>query len=322
VNQWPKEKQDTALRMFAERKTAPEIAADIGKKTRAVEMWLYRQGLRRGPRPITYTTKEIRLIRKRAKLRYNAEEIGSPIGRTASAIKGICRRQKIHLRSHRRDGWKPYELDALLQNDKKLKDFGAGIGRSRDAVAQKKRELGIRRWSADMEWPSDKVEILRNMTVEGTASASEIAAVLGPEFTRSAVCGKASRLGLKIRAVERKLSAEARARKNERKRAARQAAANERRVVVRRAGNTAVKCPEIIRYVPPSEPALPPPEIAPRGAGPAHVALTFDSCRWPHGHADDDDFCFCMAPISNPYDTVQPPYCDWHILKAASSRAG
>lgn len=142
-------------------------------------------------------------------------------------------------------------------------------------------------------WTDERVEKLRNLWSEGW-SASEIARVLGPDFTRNAVIGKVHRLNLQKRAtrVSRVLGAP-RIAKTKRQREAR---------VARMKSWTPKLPPAMPTHALPAEPLVEPPPLML-----SIMDLTFTTCRWPIGDPKQPGFGFCGHPVAD-----GAPYCNFH----------
>jgi GcrA cell cycle regulator len=170
-------------------------------------------------------------------------------------------------------------------------------------------------------WTDEKVEELKRLWADGK-SASEIAAALGPAFTRNGVIGKVHRLGLAGRG---KPSAYYRApapRKVETDFRTSAAAAMERRINAGKAadfrtsnpGNIARRAVRLVQQI-----AAAPPAVAAENAARAVElrcenvtwdGLGPDSCRWITTTSTKADAVrFCGAPRS-PLERL--PYCACH----------
>ena len=137
-----------------------------------------------------------------------------------------------------------------------------------------------------MSWTEEKVQKLRQLWTKGH-TASEIAGILG-ETTRNAVIGKAHRLDLETRAPSKVSS---RSEKKE---------INTSQAKLRGSVSRKSKFNSILldKNFEPENPTL-------------LENLTDQTCKWPSGHPDEDNFYFCGR---KPVDAF--PYCKLHILYA------
>ena len=137
-----------------------------------------------------------------------------------------------------------------------------------------------------MSWTDEKVNKLREFWTKGH-TASEIARMLG-ETTRNAVIGKAHRLNLEERAPSKsKASSE---KKN----------VNKSQQKLRGSSSRKSKFNSILldkNFEPENPTAL--------------EHLTDQTCKWPSGHPDEENFYFCGR---KPVDAF--PYCKLHVLYA------
>lgn len=152
-----------------------------------------------------------------------------------------------------------------------------------------------------MSWTLDRIEILKALWKEGD-SASYIASRLGG-VTRSAVIGKAHRLGLAQRASGRKRDRLIKTVWRPRKKVLRPDMQGKRL--------------RLKSVVPPfmqgrsRHPSPLPVATADDVARVELLQLTGDQCRWPVGHPDEPGFGFCGC-------RSEPglPYCDVHAHRA------
>jgi GcrA cell cycle regulator len=131
-----------------------------------------------------------------------------------------------------------------------------------------------------MTWTMEQIAILKRMNGAGEPYRA-IAAALGPDFTRSAVCGKIHRLNISNRTNGTNS-------RPPRKRV--------------RKGQSEPKAPHT------SPDPLPPPPPAPLGARMLSVLeLTDAVCKFPIGDPDKPAFGFCGCPRQD-----EGPYCGFH----------
>jgi len=151
-----------------------------------------------------------------------------------------------------------------------------------------------------MAWTDDRVEMLKKLWMEGL-SASQIANRMGG-VTRNAVIGKVHRLGLSGRATTSRVS-RTRTRKP-------RAPSNPVTNVFRSAGNTALKADQGLApdYRPEPKPAIIQELQIPPGERASILTLNENTCRWPIGDPEDEDFYFCGR---QPQDNL--PYCQHHV---------
>ena len=136
-----------------------------------------------------------------------------------------------------------------------------------------------------MSWTEEKVEKLKELWSKGH-TASQIAEALG-DTTRNAVIGKAHRLNLEARAPSKQSS---------------QASSSANRPVRRSAAPISRKAKfQSILLDKNFEPENPK----------SLENLTDQTCKWPSGHPDEENFYFCGR---KPVDAF--PYCKLHILYA------
>jgi GcrA cell cycle regulator len=137
-----------------------------------------------------------------------------------------------------------------------------------------------------MSWTDDKVKKLRQLWTKGH-TASEIAGMLG-ETTRNAVIGKAHRLNLEERAPSKTNLSSG---KKE---------INKSQPKLKGSASRKSKFNSILldKNFEPENPTL-------------LENLTDQTCKWPSGHPDEDNFYFCGR---KPVDAF--PYCKLHVLYA------
>ena len=137
-----------------------------------------------------------------------------------------------------------------------------------------------------MSWTEEKVKKLKEFWTKGH-TASEIAGLLG-ETTRNAVIGKAHRLNLEERAPSK-------------------AASN---LVKRDVTKTQPKLKSSASRKSKFNSILLDKNFEPEN--PTNLEnLTDQTCKWPSGHPDEEDFYFCGR---KPVDAF--PYCKLHVLYA------
>jgi len=136
-----------------------------------------------------------------------------------------------------------------------------------------------------MSWTSEKVEKLKKLWTKGH-TASQIAGALG-DTTRNAVIGKAHRLNLEARAPSKQSNA---------------SSSKENRLVKRSPGITSRKAKfQSILLDKNFEPENPK----------SLENLTDDTCKWPVGHPNEENFYFCGRKPEGEF-----PYCKLHVLYA------
>jgi GcrA cell cycle regulator len=160
-----------------------------------------------------------------------------------------------------------------------------------------------------MSWTEEKVELLRQLWLDGK-SASQISAALGAGLTRNAVIGKVHRLGLAGRAKSPTAqsavcaSGAVRAPTAVRRAAARPAAAMAGATMVR--GNTALAVAADSEYE--AQPTRHAEEIVvPMSLKVTIVDLKESMCKWPLGDPTSPDFRYCGSPAYG-----GSPYCQHH----------
>ena len=137
-----------------------------------------------------------------------------------------------------------------------------------------------------MSWTEEKVKKLRELWTKGL-TASEIAGTLG-DTTRNAVIGKAHRLNLEERAPSKaKLGSEKKQTNNSQPKL--------RGLVSRKSKFNSILLDK--DFEPENPTAL--------------ENLTDQTCKWPTGHPDEENFYFCGR---KPVDSI--PYCKLHVLYA------
>lgn len=149
-----------------------------------------------------------------------------------------------------------------------------------------------------MSWTDDRVELLRKLWLEGL-SASQIANELGG-VTRNAVIGKVHRMGLSGRV--KASSASARPKRNTARAGGVKTARGNIKSNTGKTGlaNVAVHKPAPIIDLP--EPVIKMLNL---------LQLTDQTCRWPVGDPQEEDFGFCG---NSPREG--DPYCEYHCRLA------
>jgi len=152
-----------------------------------------------------------------------------------------------------------------------------------------------------MSWTDDRVELLRKLWAEGL-SASQIAAELGG-VTRNAVIGKVHRLGLSGRAKSTSQSSAARqkrasSRSSGYNRSGRSSRSNLPATSGSRAGD-ADKASALVDIPEPTHLKL------------SLLKLTEQTCKWPVGDPQEEDFSFCGNNVRE-----GAPYCEYHCRVA------
>ena len=137
-----------------------------------------------------------------------------------------------------------------------------------------------------MSWTNEKVNKLRALWTKGH-TASEIAGLLG-DTTRNAVIGKAHRLDLEERAPSKSKS-------NSEKRDVKKSQPKLRGSASRKSKFNSILLDKNFEA---EKPTL-------------LENLTDQTCKWPSGHPDEENFYFCGR---KPLDSV--PYCKLDILYA------
>jgi len=137
-----------------------------------------------------------------------------------------------------------------------------------------------------MSWTDQKVQKLRELWTKGH-TASEIAGLLG-DTTRNAVIGKAHRLDLEERAPSKSNS-------SSEKRDVTKSQPKLRGSVSRKSKFKSILLDK--SFEPENPTSL--------------ENLTDQTCKWPSGHPDEENFYFCgRKPV------VAFPYCKLHVLYA------
>ena len=137
-----------------------------------------------------------------------------------------------------------------------------------------------------MSWTPEKVQKLRELWTKGH-TASEISGMLG-ETTRNAVIGKAHRLNLEERAPSKGKSS------SEKK------SVNSSQPKIKGSASRKSKFNSILL------------DKNFESENPTSLEhLTDQTCKWPSGHPDEENFYFCgRKPVDN------FPYCKLHVLYA------
>ncbi|MEK9918049.1 MAG: GcrA family cell cycle regulator [Pelagibacteraceae bacterium] len=138
-----------------------------------------------------------------------------------------------------------------------------------------------------MSWTEEKVQKLRELWTKGH-TASEIASMLG-DTTRNAVIGKAHRLNLEERAPSKSKSVH-----TEKK----EADSNQPKLRGSASRKSKFKSILLDKDFEPEKPTN-------------LENLTDETCKWPIGHPDEENFYFCGR---KPVDAF--PYCKLHVLYA------
>jgi GcrA cell cycle regulator len=138
-----------------------------------------------------------------------------------------------------------------------------------------------------MSWTEKKVEKLRELWTKGH-TASEIAGLLG-DTTRNAVIGKAHRLDLEERAPSKKSSSN-----------------SEKKDVTKSQPKLSGSASRKSKF----NSILLDKDFEPENPT-ALENLTDQTCKWPTGHPDEENFYFCGR---KPVDSI--PYCKLHVLYA------
>ena len=135
-----------------------------------------------------------------------------------------------------------------------------------------------------MSWTEEKVKKLRELWTKGH-TASEIAGMLG-ETTRNAVIGKAHRLNLEERAPSKAKSE---------KRQINTSQPKLKGSVSRKSKFNSILLDK--NFEPENPTSL--------------EHLTDQTCKWPSGHPDEENFYFCGRKPADAF-----PYCKLHVLYA------
>jgi len=137
-----------------------------------------------------------------------------------------------------------------------------------------------------MSWTNEKVKKLRELWTKGH-TASEIAGFLG-ETTRNAVIGKAHRLDLEERAPSK-------SRSSSEKSTATKSQPKLRGSVSRKSKFNSILLDKNFEAENPT----------------SLENLTDQTCKWPSGHPDEENFYFCGRKSVDAF-----PYCKLHVLYA------
>ena len=137
-----------------------------------------------------------------------------------------------------------------------------------------------------MSWTEQKVEKLRELWTKGL-TASEIAGLLG-DTTRNAVIGKAHRLDLEERAPSKSKS------NSEKKNVIK----SQPKLSVTASRKSKFNSILLDKNFEPEKPT-------------SLENLTDQTCKWPSGHPDEENFYFCGR---KPVEAF--PYCKLHVLYA------
>lgn len=147
-------------------------------------------------------------------------------------------------------------------------------------------------------WTHERIELLREIYLKGSCAwvAHEINRLTKSQFTRNAIIGKITRLGLErpIQALDSVL----RALKEERRREREREYQNSYR---RRRNGKSIRPPT---YPSDGLSALFVPPVEQRKT---LLQLENNSCRFPYGNPGDDDFFFCGGDVF-----PERPYCGIH----------
>ena len=137
-----------------------------------------------------------------------------------------------------------------------------------------------------MSWTDEKVKKLRELWTKGH-TASQIAGMLG-DTTRNAVIGKAHRLNLEERAPSKSSNNSERKEKSK----------SHPKVKVNVSRKSKFNSILLDKNFESEKPT-------------SLENLTDQTCKWPSGHPDEDNFYFCgRMPVDN------FPYCKLHVLYA------
>ncbi len=162
-----------------------------------------------------------------------------------------------------------------------------------------------------MSWTDERVELLRQLWLDGK-SASQISAALGNGLTRNAVIGKVHRLGLAGRAKSPASVSSGAPRAASPKRAAARAATAAATVVSSHVvhGNTVmtVKQEALLEAAPVG---LEQHVVVPMSLRVTIVELKEAMCKWPLGDPSSAEFRYCGSPSSG-----FGPYCGHHAKLA------
>lgn len=162
-------------------------------------------------------------------------------------------------------------------------------------VARKRHARGFK-------WTEADIKILRDGVKRGLA-AQVIAKAIGHGLSRSAICRKAQRLGLKLSGNGRRVN-----RPSHELASAVQAKIKGPRASEKKERRGAVRAPKIAPM--PAEPVLPKPKASDVARKKIHE-LEREDCRWPVGDVRDPDFDYCGLPSEE-----GSPYCADHSARA------
>jgi GcrA cell cycle regulator len=173
-----------------------------------------------------------------------------------------------------------------------------------------------------MSWTDDKVELLRQLWLDGR-SASQISAVLGDGLTRNAVIGKVHRLGLAGRAKSPTPGSQPGARSASPRRGHSRGSGGEGAEMAAEAVNAAVGAVSnghivhgntVMTVMQAQDSAV---EMAPlrvqedvvvpMSVRVSIVELKESMCRWPLGDPSTSEFRYCGSPAPG-----ASPYCSHH----------
>ena len=137
-----------------------------------------------------------------------------------------------------------------------------------------------------MSWTNEKVKKLRELWTKGH-TASEISSMLG-DTTRNAVIGKAHRLNLEERAPSKSKSSSEN----------RQTHSSQTKLKGSASRKSKFNSILLDKNFEPENPT-------------ALEHLTDQTCKWPSGHPDEENFYFCGRKSVEAF-----PYCKLHVLYA------
>lgn len=169
-------------------------------------------------------------------------------------------------------------------------------------------------------WTDERVEQLRRLCATTALCASLIADELGIPRGKNAVIGKCRRLGIDLPGNRQRVTANGQGGPRPPRR--RRGPQEPRAASPSPAAPRQPPSPPVPPQEPPMVTAAQPIEAVealfecPRGAGPAHAALTAYMCRWPFGDPTSDEFFFCCATK----DLTQP-YCSKHAALVYDHRS-
>jgi GcrA cell cycle regulator len=153
--------------------------------------------------------------------------------------------------------------------------------------------------SQKFDWTAERVDVLRAMWADKSTSASMIARELGGGVTRSAVIGKARRLGLqsKLNTDHVRLPRQPRRNRNHGVSIPGSSPGTRRRVrSMLRGGQRGEELPV----------AVAPPPVAPMNLGLLALGLRFDQCREVTGRGHDGLATYCG------HRAERGPFCAYH----------